>query len=618
MKKVGKEFKKTLSAILVAAMVFTSLPQTTLVANAAEPDAEYEMSEYGAVDPGESKEVTNVAFTFTDSTTKSEVSGLTANATVLYNSTTNLVYIESVELGGVAGANYDVVKVGGVETSDIDSHVAYRFTSSSQPTTINVEVAKKQFTLTDTAITGSGNSEASVEYFVGSTKLTSSAANTYTVDAGSTVKAVVTVTEDADTSYTVKYRLSSFASGRADEDITSTRKAVANETGKYTYEFTVAMGSDKTISTLEVAKATDQTVSFTVNDTVSKIVYSKDAKAALSSYSSVDLSKKTVKLAPGDYYFIITDSKTISSVTADTTPVYPTTVTAGTAYKINVPADKGVTVAVTESATDATINLTSTNVDAIYYTTDNSVAYADRETKAVKLTGSSIKVATDATVYLFVDYKEHFEAGTVKIGSANEISATEKITVDTTGNATTAVVITAAKIENQYTFNAIANATITINTDNVIAATDGSDPIDFEKNDIVLSTDSTKGIAQAVVTVEDGDDLSFKIEPAAGYKNPTATLNGVKVSQTDANYPFVFESAKATVGTVTAAVEPYATASITFTNDTAAKTPNDAYTITSQLEKIVITGEKDATGKVKDDYDLIGLKNTIVYAEQDL
>ena len=63
MKKVGKEFRKSLSAILAAAMVVSSMPETSLVANAEEADAQQQavdLGEYAEVGAGESQTVSNV------------------------------------------------------------------------------------------------------------------------------------------------------------------------------------------------------------------------------------------------------------------------------------------------------------------------------------------------------------------------------------------------------------------------------------------------------------------------------------------------------------------------------------------------------------------------------
>lgn len=146
MKKVGKEFRKSLSAILAAAMVVSSMPETSLVANAEEVDVQQEaveLGEYAEVGAGESTGITPEIKVVDGS--DQEVENLTATATVKYNSTSKLVFVQNVKLTGTNGViaeNYEVELVGSEEADVVDKVETYRWTEESQPSEITVTVRK--------------------------------------------------------------------------------------------------------------------------------------------------------------------------------------------------------------------------------------------------------------------------------------------------------------------------------------------------------------------------------------------------------------------------------------------------------------------------------------------
>ena len=162
MKKVGKEFRKSLSAILAAAMVVSSMPETSLVANAEEANASYAVDEYAEVGAGESQDAP-IVLNAVDSN-GDPVSGVSVNATnKQHNPNTDLVFIQGVTLTGAKADLYEVVKVGGVEESTIDDETAYRIENQENaPESLNVEVRRNE--LVSIAFEPSSDDDANFTY----------------------------------------------------------------------------------------------------------------------------------------------------------------------------------------------------------------------------------------------------------------------------------------------------------------------------------------------------------------------------------------------------------------------------------------------------------------------
>lgn len=129
MKKVGKEFRKSLSAILAAAMVVSSMPETSLVANAEEVDAKQEavdLGDYAEVGANESTDVKDSTILKVVTTVGGEaITGVTAEATTVESDSDGNVYVRELSLSGDKAGNYRLLSVGGAISETEDDFTGY-------------------------------------------------------------------------------------------------------------------------------------------------------------------------------------------------------------------------------------------------------------------------------------------------------------------------------------------------------------------------------------------------------------------------------------------------------------------------------------------------------------
>ena len=322
MKKVGKEFKKTLSAILVAAMVFTSLPETTLVAKAAEEDPQqtvYDVDDVGGiVENGESKTVTiSVTETIDSELTEAKVEyQITASDAQPSETWTNKEALDGLTADNIGKKLWikvtkahetDVVTVSGAT----EDNGYYSTTIAEGVNTISVTIAKAAEPVQETAtinlppsvdgkytVAGkSGEVKAGEDYTF---TVTPAAEQTVTVTATKTGGAEVTVTNNGDGTYTI-------AKGQ------------------------IAKGDVITVA------VTAETIKYDVTFNITNV---EGANAAAITYTTTDVTSDTA-LADGNKVSAVKDQEIVLKVV-------PKTV-AGKRYDVTVAADSSDNATVTDN-----------------------------------------------------------------------------------------------------------------------------------------------------------------------------------------------------------------------------------------------------------------------------
>lgn len=519
MKKVGKEFKKTLSAILVAAMVFTSLPQTTLVAKAAEEDQQvYELNGSSVVGNGESDTI-SPEFVVKDES--GNVLNVTvSNVTVQTEKTDSSKYYvyDGFDL---SDSNCTVLKVGGVEkTNNIyDEYAGYVFDkpADGEPVVVTVAYAAKTITVTDNAAQAG---DAIVTFDSSTvTTTTSGESTTYKTKAGKSVKFKASVKSGVDAEVTkVEYAIGS------GENTELTAKA----SGYYVIENATISGDIKITVTL----AYKHVVEFADTNGLT-IKYAPSTENDIAKF--VPFTNKT-SLKPGTYNFWIdAGEKTISSVKVDGTEKYPsaTKVSGVTVYPVEVSA-ADVAVEVTTVAANKTVSVTpGTGVKAVYYyASDDAEASAPATSLFTKVTGSKIALdSTAAKLFVYAEYENNYTVNDVTINGTKVTEpapTAETVYTVPLGADTLSVAVTAKKIEKTIVFNAVGTAEnihgkVVVEKANIVKVGTGEDA-KAPTADVEITTEAK------TLTVNQGDKLKFRVTANDGYE-ASVQQNGADVKK---------------------------------------------------------------------------------------
>lgn len=399
MKKVGKEFRKSLSAILAAAMVVSSMPETSLVANAegVETQQTYELDESSIVDNGESLDAT-IALNAVDSN-GNPVAGVTVKATTIkHNADSDLVFIQDVTLGGDKGALYDVVTVGGERISTVDDEEAYRIEDQeSAPGSLNVEVER--------------NEKVSITFNSADDKFTYDSGNQSSYDITSGTDYTFGITPDTNYDLTVK-------ATKANGDTVAVSSATGDD-GKIVYtiaksalaasdDITISVTAKKTKWSLTLPTLTDSdslstSATYKINSGAEKAI---DTGATLDNLAKNDKVTVTITTAkPTDAtkevtYIVDGEKKTAKETKGDTDYTYTFDIT-----------NTWTTNATPKDIVVSDIILKQTNLQTV------TVAFQDKDGNA-KTSGVSAKIAAID----IVDDKE-------KVGTFNAVDLTSGVKV---------------------------------------------------------------------------------------------------------------------------------------------------------------------------------------------
>lgn len=527
MKKVGKELKKTLSAILVAAMVFTSLPQTTLVANAEEADQQvYDVVDYGAVEETDSKTVDNPQYDVKNASGQA-VSNVSVTATVVENDTN--YYVSSASLTGTASAVYRIVSVGGKTATEnikeTDWYVFAKSTLVDGKIPVTVEYVPKNITTVDEK--DAELTKATVTFTSGTTGAGTEQSPYMTVE-NTSIKFKVALKENVNGEITkVEYQIGSGAKTGADKfgDGYIIRNLSNQINDDVKIIVTVAAAYPVTVTT--TGAVTSSTVKYAPTDADS----ADDFKTLTSG----------TKLQSGNYYIAVDAGagNVVSKVNYKTgtegtgTDVTNTSIVDGlTVYTVTVGAGATTLTITTATATQTVdVDASGEGIDGVYYLTSATEGTEEKpafsENTFTRVSGN--KIALDSTVkhlYVYVKYATNYTEDAVEInGKKAETAAGGVYEVALTGleeGKKPGFKATAKKIEQTITFNAVGSkdnihGKVVVEPDNIIK-------VDSEKTGETVEITT----ANKILTVNQGEKIRFRVTVDEGY-----VVTSVKQGETD-------------------------------------------------------------------------------------
>lgn len=523
MKKVGKELKKTLSAILVAAMVFTSLPQTTLVAKAEEAEQQqtYDVVDYEGVESPDSETVENPTFVVKDATTKATLSSVTVESATVYKDDTDTnYYIASGDITLSNPSCYSIVSVGGAESVEVDkTFTGYKFEKPADDEAIEVLVS-----YTSQLITVNSNEAKTGDVIV-------------TFDSSYVAPTTVEEQPAYITKADKQIRFNVAVKSGVDAEITSVTYSVGGEnkgnvsklsTGQYNIPAANITGA----VAINVELAYKHKVTF---KDITGLTISYAEKKAEGSTKLADFTSFTNEssLKPGNYYFLIdAGDKTITKVetTVDTTNDATTeTVEGATVYLVTV-GEKDVTVTVTTGTASKVVPVTAgENVKAVYYKTSTN---AEESTPAdstgfTKLTGTKIALGEDVKkLFVYVEYATNYTGDKVTIngGTATDVTDDKAVyTVELVESPSFAV--TAKRAEGTIVINKVGDegaihGKVVVEPANIIKVDDAA------PGETVEITTEAK-----TLTVNQGDKIRFRVTVDEGYAVTSVKQGGTAVKK---------------------------------------------------------------------------------------
>lgn len=471
MKKVGKEFKKTLSAILVAALVMTSMPETTLVARAEEAKTYEVNGEYAEVGAPDSKSVTPT-YTVKLGDTELDAGKVSVEATVQTdeNTTKEQWYIQkNITLTGTDADKYEVTGVEGARTvTGFDGYVIDA-PAGSEPVIVTVKQVKYDvaFDFVDDAQTPNTVS-AKVFYAATATKANA-------------------------TELTLKDGTARVPEGNG-YLIFKTDKAIKS----------VTFGASETVKPEKIASANEAyKVNITSDSDTVKVVTAKE--------------ESSVKVEKGE------------GVAAVLYKANTTVVDSGAVAELAASLGEEEAAAVLGAAADGYIPVTG---DTIKVAKDSNVSvrfiYADHYTYGKH----TLKQDAAEKDYLTTDSAELDSSSNALY---SDITVTTKgvtapyIKVVGKKVENTIIFNAPAKINDKYP------AMITIEPSGKIKEATTTDPgKKVDKTDTIYlgseSTTANNNLTNVTLTVEDGEEIAFTVKTAAGYKDVTVEIDGDPVS----------------------------------------------------------------------------------------
>lgn len=509
MKKVGKELKKTLSAILVAAMVFTSLPQTTLVAKAEEADQQvYDVVDYGAVGNNESKTIEKPVF-LVQNAAGVEVTGVTVTATVQTEKTdpTNYYVYNDIKLDDASAKNYVITKVGGITYNAENQFCQFAIPEDGK---IPVTVEYKPHTITTASdAEGTKLENATVSFVSGS--VAGNESDGYKTVEKTSVKFKVALKDGVNGEITnVQYKIGS--AEKKDAEKFGDGYIIRNLNNQI---------NDDVKIIVTVAAAYPVTVTTTGAVTSSTVKYAPTDADSADDFKTLTSG---TKLQPGNYYIAVDAGagNVVSKVNYKTgsegagKDVTNTSVVDGlTVYTVTVGAGATTLTITTATATQTVdVDASGEGIDGVYYLTSATEGTEEKpafsENTFTRVSGN--KIALDSTVkhlYVYVKYATNYTEDAVEInGKKAETAAGGVYEVALTGleeGKKPGFKATAKKIEQTITFNAVGSkdnihGKVVVEPDNIIK-------VDSEKTgETVEITTEAK-----TLTVNQGEKIRFRV-----------------------------------------------------------------------------------------------------------